>query len=107
MDPKGIDLIKELIALQKQYAEAQSKHAADLMVLQCVCAALLGELALMHKHSREKLGQMLSSLQGVVHAVAVQSSPGAANLTLEVSRAMEYIADMTERAFPATSDEAP
>ena len=70
-------------------------HEAKIqnLALQAICAALLGELALLHADPAAKLSAMSASLQGVAAGIAEHANEPA------ITEVIERVCSMAEQAI--------
>ena len=85
------DLGRALNAMIEQIVVART----EVVALQGICAALLGELCLLHEDPRQKLGQLVSGLQGVAAGVAAAGQVDSIALT----RVIEQVSTMAEQGL--------
>ena len=69
----------------------------EIVALQGICAALIGEICLLNEDPRQKLGQIVSSLQGVAAGVAAAGQVDSMALT----RVVEQVSTMAEEGLSA------
>ena len=90
---KEDDLGRALNAMIEQIVTART----EIVALQGICAALIGEICLLNEDPRQKLGQIVSSLQGVAAGVAAAGQVDSMALT----RVVEQVSTMAEEGLSA------
>lgn len=97
---KEDDLGRALNAMIEQIVTART----EVVALQGICAALIGEICLLNEDPRQKLGQIVSGLQGVAAGVAAAGQVDSMALT----RVVEQVSTMAEEGlsvrYPPTKD---
>ena len=88
------ELGRALSAMVEQIVTARTENVA----LQGICAALISEVCLLHEDPRQKLGEIVSSLQGV--AAGVAAAAGQMD-SLALTRVVEQVSSMAEEGLSA------
>ena len=88
-----------------------TRVSAENIVLQGICATLIGELALLHTRDPwAKRDQLIASMQGVAAGVAsLAASDGSRSgiATQAITVVVDRMAEMVEASFPKRPDHEP
>jgi hypothetical protein len=80
---------------------------AQNLALQSICAMLMAQIALLYKSPPDKLAEITSGLQGVIHGAVRHDGDSTDKASLTLTRTMENVCGMAEAILVRRPNQPP